>query len=628
MKLDTTEEGEKTGMSKEKIRDERFTLKNRFRYRFDNRMAKGSLGFIRILIAASVLLAVLISGLIILFGFNEEGEVASVFWDGIATVINAWMPYYADGSPGYLILMSVIAIAGVLFTSVLIGIITSAIEEKLDNLKRGNSLVLEKGHTVVLGFNPGEFALLEQLILAAAGRPACVVIAEDADRWEMEQSIAENLDVPKNFRIVCRTADVTDPASLEKCSVETCRTVIVTPGDDLKTIKAVLAVTALLEEKGVPEIRVNAVLSKSAYTFPPSVSQANNIATFQTNSILAKMIAHSCTQTGLAKTFSEVFNFEGAEWYLIDLPLPEGATFENISAGMSEATPVGVYRGGKVILAPEAGFVLEGTDRILVFSEDREAAKLVAASADGQTDVGAAQTAPEAVTQAVIIGCNETLPVVLAELPENVARVYLSGETAGREREAAESVAAKRGLELSYYDGDPSSEQTLLGIARTAEHIIVLNDHERDVEEADMEAVFLLLNLRDIRKRYGLRFNITVELQKERNQKLVGRGDDTDFLVSSSMSSLILAQLAENPELTDVFREILSNEGKELFLKNVSQLRLEGTRSVRSLRRVLLRMGYVFLGVTDAGENSRFNPPLDEEITLAADDGVIVLGEK
>ena len=118
------------------------------------------------------------------------------------------------------------------------------------------------------------------------------------------------------------------------------------------------------------------------------------------------------------------------------------------------------------------------------------------------------------------------------------------------------------------------------------------------------------------------------QLQKERNQKLVGRGDDTDFLVSSSMSSLILAQLAENPELTDVFREILSNEGKELFLKNVSQLRLEGTRSVRSLRRVLLRMGYVFLGVTDAGENSRFNPPLDEEITLATDDGVIVLGEK
>lgn len=126
-------------------RNEKFTLRNRFRYWFDNRMSKSSLGLIRILIVASILLAVLAAGLIILLHFNDEGEIASVFWDSIATVINAWMPSFEDGSPGYLILMSIVAIAGVLFTSVLIGIITSAIETKIDDLKRGNSLVLEKG---------------------------------------------------------------------------------------------------------------------------------------------------------------------------------------------------------------------------------------------------------------------------------------------------------------------------------------------------------------------------------------------------------------------------------------------------------------------------------------------------
>ena len=279
-------------------KNEKFSLKNRFNYWFDNRMAKGSLAFIRILIIASVLLAVLIAGLIIIFNFNEDGSIASVIWDSISTIINAWMPSFEDGSLGYVILMSVIAIAGVLFTSVLIGIITSAIEEKIDNLKRGNSLVLEKGHIVVLGFYPGEYTLLRQLILAAAGKPACVVIAEDMDREEMEDYINDNLEVPKNFRIVCRTADITDPSSLEKCSVETSKTVIVSPTDDMKTIKAVLAVSALLDEKGAPEISVNAIISKDEYRFPLSIAEANNITTLQTNSILAKMIAHSCTQTG------------------------------------------------------------------------------------------------------------------------------------------------------------------------------------------------------------------------------------------------------------------------------------------------------------------------------------------
>ena len=110
-----------------------FSLKKRIQYWFDNRIANGSLGLIRALIAASLVMAVLIAGLILLFGFEEDSEPAAVIWDSIATVINAWMPYWDEGSLGYLLLMSVTAIAGVLFTSVLIGIVTSAIEDKISD---------------------------------------------------------------------------------------------------------------------------------------------------------------------------------------------------------------------------------------------------------------------------------------------------------------------------------------------------------------------------------------------------------------------------------------------------------------------------------------------------------------
>ena len=82
------------------------------------------------LIIVSLVFAVLMAGLIILMGYNAEGETASVFWNSIATMLNAWMPYFEEGSPGYLILMSVTAVSGILFTSVLIGIITTAIENR------------------------------------------------------------------------------------------------------------------------------------------------------------------------------------------------------------------------------------------------------------------------------------------------------------------------------------------------------------------------------------------------------------------------------------------------------------------------------------------------------------------
>jgi Trk K+ transport system NAD-binding subunit len=619
-------------MKKNKSWNERgnISLKDRFNYWFDNRVTKGSLGLIKALIAASVALAVLIAGLIILFRFNEEGEVGSVFWNSIATVINAWMPYFDEGSPGYLILMSVTAIAGVLFTSVLIGIITSAIEEKIIELKRGNSRVLESGHTVVLGFYPGEYTLIRQLILAAAEKPDCIVIADEREREEMEQEIGDNLDVPKNVKIVCRTVDITDPSSIEKCSLENCKTVIVSPTDDSKTTKIVLAVSALLEEKEISGVQINAIISKNEYRFPPSLAKTHNISTLQTSAILAKMIAHSCTQTGLSQTFRELFNFEGSEFYLIELPGAEGQGFEELMLRLNRAVPVGIFSDGVMRLNPSSDYRIKKDDRILVFSEEDDSAKLEEMQGDDlfESEIMLGGTIPEEPTETVIIGSNEMLPSILKELPENVSRVYLAGaELTEKARTSLEKIAAKRSLVLNYCEGDLYEEEFLIDLAKMAQHIVILNAHGKDEEAADMETIFRLLNLRDIRDRFGFDFNITVEMQKEHNQYLVGRGDHTDFLVTSSMSSLFLAQLAENPELVDVFREILSNEGNELYLKQPASVGLDGTRTMRELRRQVLRHGYILLGIVDKDKHSRFNLPLDEIVTLGEEDEIIVLGE-
>ena len=607
----------------------KFSLRKKFQYWFDNRMNKGSLGFIRVLIIASILLAVLVAGIIILFHFNEEGEVASIFWDSISTVINAWMPSYEEGSIGYLVLMSIVAIAGLLFTSVFIGIITSAIEEKIERLKKGNSFVLEKGHIVVLGFYPGEYTLINQLILAAAGKPACVVIAEDMDREEMEEDIRENLEIPKNFRIVCRTADITDPVALEKCSVETCKTVIISPTEDMRTIKAVLAVSTLLEEKGVPEISVNAIISKEEYRFPPSIAEANHITTLQTNSILAKMIAHSCTQTGLSQTFKEIFDFEGSEFYLVAFPGMEGLSFEEIMNQTNHATPTGIYHDGKVMMNPNPKIKIGANDKILVFSEEMDSAILEENKVEKKTKKINKLLEKEEATNTIIIGHNETLPIILQELPENVQKVYLAGrQTTKQEKQELEEIVTKRNMKLEYYEKNIHSEKGLFELAKLAEHIVVLSDHDQDAEESDMEGISLLLNLRDIRKRFQLDFNITVEMQKEHNQKLVGRGDHTDFLVSSSMSSLILAQLAESPEIIDVFREILSNKGNEIYLKNAGLISLLGEYTTRELRSILLHQGYIFLGYIDSNKKNHFDLSLDENISLSKEDSLIVLGEK
>ena len=98
------------------------SFKKKLLYWFDNRISGGSMGLIRLLAVLSLFIVLLIALVIFLFHLNGEDGFLAAFWDSAATVINAWMPSFEDGGIGYLILMSLSAIAGLFITSVLIGI--------------------------------------------------------------------------------------------------------------------------------------------------------------------------------------------------------------------------------------------------------------------------------------------------------------------------------------------------------------------------------------------------------------------------------------------------------------------------------------------------------------------------
>ena len=169
------------------------SFKERFAYWFDTQMSKGSMGLIKLLAVVSVFAIMLITVLLVAFGYSEADMLGmDVFWDSFATVINAWLPFYEDGGGelGYLIIMSIAAIIGLLITSVLIGIISNAIEEHIDGLKDGKSMVLEKDHIVILGFIPGEYTLIKQVVLAASDKKRTIVIGSEVSSEEMRDAMS------------------------------------------------------------------------------------------------------------------------------------------------------------------------------------------------------------------------------------------------------------------------------------------------------------------------------------------------------------------------------------------------------------------------------------------------------
>ena len=602
-------------------------LRKRISYWFDNRMARGSLTLIHLLLSITLILLLFLS-IAVYFSARTEVSFFEAFFDTMGTLINAWMPSSGDSSSfGYLFFMSLAAIAGLMVTSVLIGIFSSAIEEKIYSLRKGNSIVLENDHHIILGFYPGEYTLINQLILAASGRPCTIVIAGALERDEMENYIRENIELPSNVRIICRTVDIFDPASLEKLSLEDARTIIISPTTDMNTVKSLLAVSTIINNTD-SQVRINAIISKDEYRFPPTAAIKHNVTTLQTNSVIAKIIAHSCTQSGLSDTFREVFNFEGSELYNITVPGAQGCSFRELSYMLDGASPAGITHNGEIQLNPDPDTIIGDNDQILVFSENRDSARINPSAEAPVFDRSAIKEAiPEEQQSVVIIGSNSTLKTILRELPDNVSSAVLA-DIGTYSRNTIEREAALRNISVSYFEEDLSEEENLLALARKAEHVILLCDHHEDEDASDMKMVFYLLHLRDIRTRYQLTFNITAEMRKEHNQKLIVTDDHTDYIVASNMSSLFLAQLAESPELIVVFKELLSNAGNELYLKKAKNLHCAGQHTVSELRAMMLEQHYIFLGYRNAIDHTNaFNPPLNNTVELSAEDSLIVLGE-
>lgn len=601
------------------------TLKERFQYWFDNRMAKGSRTLIELLLLSSVVIVILL--VILMTVLSREGSFFSNLWNGFVTLINAWMPEYDPSDPPNilsLLFTALIAVYGILFTSILIGIVTTSIEEKVVSLRKGNSAILEKDHSVILGFTPGEYTLLREIILSFGKEPGVIVVADPTDKEEMEEMIFENVEIPKHLKVICRSLDIFDPIDLQRLAVKQAEEIIINPTHNEQVTKILLALGSFIEE--TDPVRISAILYKDEYRLPESYARKHRMYTLQTNDTIAKMIARSCIQPGLSKVLVEVFDFQGDEFYLQKIDGIDGFTFEKLSLSLDEACPLGYMRDGTLHLNPPAEERLSGDDRIVLFTKEKDAYRLGGArNADLPAELQIRKNHIKQKTNVCILGYNKSLKMILRELPLNVGEVMIVNPDTDEER--IEELRQKfPALDLRVSDYKLLDEEVLVSLTKQYSHIIVLSRHLEDIDEDDMRTSFTLLRLRDIRERYHLDFNITAEMRTEFNQNLISDNDHTDFIVASNMAARFLAQLSQNNELLSLFSEILSNQGNEIQLIRAEEFGAEGTFTAAQLRKLCLVNGFVLMGCLSADGEYCFNPPLEAEAVLGKEDQLIVIG--
>ena len=74
------------------------------------------------------------------------------------------------GTFGCLLAMLAVTLGGIFVVATLIGVISTGITGKIEDLRKGRSIVLEDNHTVILGWSPQIFDIISEPLVTLSWR--------------------------------------------------------------------------------------------------------------------------------------------------------------------------------------------------------------------------------------------------------------------------------------------------------------------------------------------------------------------------------------------------------------------------------------------------------------------------
>ena len=642
------------------------TWRERMRYRFDNTMSKGPVALIAWLFLVSVLLIALVSGIVVTTGMDEQlGEgnqgFLHVAWAGLMRTLDAGTMGGDQGSWPFLFAMLFITLAGIFVVSILIGVLTTGIEAKLDELRKGRSFVAEEDHTVILGWSPQVFTVVSELILANENqRRACVAILAEKDAVEMYDEIAARIPDTKTTRVVCRSGSPIDPADLELVNPQGSRSIVVLApeGDDpdAHVIKTLLAITNSPHRREAPYHVVAVIRDRKNFEVAKMVGK-DEVELVLAGDLIARVTAQTCRQSGLSVAYTELLDYGGDEIYFTHEPALAGKTFAEALFAYEDSAIIGVrFAGGKIQLNPPMDTVLGRDDRLIAISADDDTIRLSGKGAPPVDEEAIRTPEPRAAApeRTLVLGWNDRAGAILDELDHYVGEgstvLIVDERDAVPEAPATSHALPQHGfqnLAVRFRRGDTTDRRTLDTLQVEAyDHIIVLsgagvNGHGNgqvplDPQQADARTLITLLHLRDISEKTGTDLSIVSEMLDVRNRDLAQVTHADDFIVSDRLVSLMLSQISENKELAAVFQDLFDPDGSEVYLKPCGDYVAPGRPvSFYTVVEAARRRGQVAIGYRVEREafdpeksyGVRLNPKKSEAVTFSAEDRVIVLAE-
>ncbi len=564
------------------------TFGEKTRYYFENTMSAGPGGVIKWLALASLFMVLILGLLILVFGIKSSPEAEA---EKLGFIEGAWQSLMAtldSGTMGgdegwpFRAVRFIATLGGIFVISILIGTISSGIDEKLDELKKGRSRVLETNHTLILGWSEKVFSIILEIIEANSNqkKPSIVILA-DRDKGEMEDEVRSKIENFKNTKIIIRSGSPLESSAIAVVNPNAARSIIVLANEeanaDTYVIKSVLALTNGKNRKK-EEFNIVAEI-KDPKNMEAAELVGNDESVFVLSSdLISRITAQTCRQSGLSVVYSEILQFEGDEIYFQPEAKLAGKTYKDVVFAYENSAVIGILtKEDKALINPPMDTVFNNGDSVIAISEDDDTIKVSGKTTFDvkQNLFNRAENKNSGTEKTLVLGWNERGARIIEELDNYVSagsEVTIMAEVEGIDEQLSELKNKISKQKITFKNGDINDKATLVNLKpEMYDHIILLSYKDMDVQESDAKTLICLLHLRNLSEKAGKDFSIVSEMLDIRNRDLGVVAKADDFIVSDNLISLMLSQLSENKDLKKVYDVLFEAEGSEIYLKPVSR---------------------------------------------------------
>ncbi len=626
-------------------------LSQKLRYRFDNTMSRGPGALILWLAILTGIMIIITTMIVLIFrvfpeGENSSMEIGETLWQTLMRAMDAGT-VAGDSGWGFRLIMFLVTLGGIFILSTLIGILSSGIDERLQELRKGRSFVVEKNHQLVLGWNSQIFTIIDELAAANENqkKPRILVMAIE-DKTMMEDAIREKCENLRNTKVICRSGDPTDIKDLNIVNLNETKSIVVlsrenSPYADAQTIKVLLAVINHPERSDRP-FHVVAQMRQQKNILAGKIVGKNEVELMLTDDLVSRIMVQTCRQSGLSVVYSEITGFDGDEIYVIEETGLTGKTFGEIIFKYNDSAVIGLqFPNGSVKLNPSMETVLEKGSKLVAITEDDDTLIINAPAA--KINEGAIVFVEEkrpSIERTLILSWNNKGPAILREMSSYVPAGSELLVVSAHENidEEYNKMTISSNLKIDFRIADVTDREILesLNVHEFTQIIVLSNTRTLNVQEADSQTLITLLHLRDLLDIKSAQVRIVSEIMDLRNRELASVTKADDFVVSDKLISQLVSQVSESKNLVNVLNDMFDADGSEIYLKPISNYVKTGvemdffTVLESAKRQGQIAIGYRIMSKQFEKESSYgvfVNPIKTNKISFNSGDKIIVIAE-